>query len=467
MNSVPLYQSTRTNDSARFSSILMQGLAPDGGLYVPQFWPSASALCENESPSFAALSAGFLSLFIGDEIPRPDLERMTHAVYQTPNFAHPDIVPLKKLDENFYLLELFHGPTFAFKDVALQILGQLFDYFLEKSGQTITILGATSGDTGSAAIEACRGRKNIKVCILHPHNRTSDLQRRQMTSVLDHNIRNIAIQGSFDECQNLVKDCFEDPIFRQQKNLSAINSINWARIIAQSVYYLSSFLALKRPCSFAVPTGNFGNVYAAHVARRCGVPMGDLIIGSNRNDILTRFFATGSLKTNAVEPSLSPSMDIQISSNFERYMFELLGQNTKNLHEFMQNFKSTGQAHVSPDQLHQARKQFKSDRLSDPETLEIMRTLYDQYGEIIDPHTAVGIGAYWKQKDHIETDNPVVCLACAHAGKFPDAVKKALGDRVSEADFIPEALQTLKDKPERFDILEANSKTLKDALRDF
>jgi len=317
------YISTRGGGAARpFLEILLEGLAPDGGLYVPESFPTLDFKALNGA-SYIDVAEAVIAPFI--DFPREDLRKILQETYADTVFDSPQVAPLKKLEDGLYIMDLFHGPTLAFKDVALQLLGRLFDYTLEKSGKRVTILGATSGDTGSAAIEACQGKKNIEVFILHPYNRTSEIQRRQMTSVMADNIHNIAVQGNFDDCQGIVKQAFCDKEIHERLNLSAINSINWARIIGQTVYYVHACLKLQEEGienpSFAVPTGNFGNIYAAYVAKRMGAPIGRLVIGSNRNDILTRFFETGAMSREETIPSLSPSMDIQVSSNFERFLF--------------------------------------------------------------------------------------------------------------------------------------------------
>ncbi len=443
------YISTRGfNEPKTFTDVLMEGLAPDGGLYVPESFPTLDFKALNGA-SYIDVAEAVIAPFI--DFPREDLRKILQETYADTVFDSPQVAPLKKLEDGLYIMELFHGPTLAFKDVALQLLGRLFDYTLEKSGKRVTILGATSGDTGSAAIEACQGKKNIEVFILHPHNRTSEIQRRQMTSVMADNIHNIAVQGNFDDCQGIVKQAFGDKEIHERLNLSAINSINWARIIGQTVYYVHACLKLQEEGienpSFAVPTGNFGNIYAAYVAKRMGAPIGRLVIGSNRNDILTRFFETGAMSREETIPSLSPSMDIQVSSNFERFLFEVTGRNGGAIKSMMEDFKEKGSFTLPDDQLEAARSQFMSFRCPDGETIETIAEIYKTYGEIIDPHTAVGVNAALKSKVR-----PMVALACAHAAKFPDAVEKATG----QYPHLPERLADLKEREERMEIL-ANS----------
>ncbi len=443
------YISTRgAKDTKKFTDILLEGLAPDGGLYVPESWPTLD-FKGLKGKSYIEVAEEVIAPFI--DFPREDLRKILNETYSTAIFNDADIAPLKRLEDNLYVMELFHGPTLAFKDVALQLLGRLFDYTLEKSGERLTIVGATSGDTGSAAIEACKGRKNISVFILHPHNRTSDIQRRQMTSVIADNIHNIALRGNFDDCQGIVKQAFGDAQMRRDLNLSAINSINWARIIAQTVYYVYACLKLQEKGienpSFAVPTGNFGNIYAAYVAKRMGVPIGKLVIGSNRNDILTRFFETGSMTRAETEASLSPSMDIQVSSNFERFLFEVMGRDGAALAGLMDQFKNSGSFTLPAPLFEQAKTQFMSYRCSDGETLETIAEIFKTYDMVIDPHTAVGMNAAVKSGVR-----PVVSLACAHPAKFPDSVEKAMGKYPQ----LPDSLADLAEREERFTVMDNN-----------
>jgi threonine synthase len=328
-----------------FDEVLLAGLAEDGGLYVPETWPqlTADGLRDLRGLSYAETAVHVMTPFLGGRIDAATFEGLVRDAYA--QFDHPAVAPLRQLDANLWLLELFHGPTLAFKDAALQLLGRLFDHVLTRRGERVTIVGATSGDTGSAAIEACRDREAIEIFILHPHGRVSDVQRRQMTTVMSPNVHNIAVEGSFDDCQDLVKAMFADRRFRDELRLSAVNSINWARIMAQIVYYVQAAVALgapDRPVAFAVPTGNFGNVYAGYAARQMGLPIAELVIGSNRNDILTRFMETGVMEMRDVETSLSPSMDIQVSSNFERLLFDVCEREGRAVLDTMIDFRRTG-----------------------------------------------------------------------------------------------------------------------------
>ncbi len=442
------YVSTRgTAAPLSFDDALLAGLASDGGLYVPESWPRLETDRLRGLP-YTALAEAVLRPFVGDGTTAAALPRLLAQAYA--GFSHPAVAPLREIDDGLWLMELFHGPTLAFKDVALQLLGRMFDAVLTARGERVTIIGATSGDTGSAAIEACRDRKAIDIFILHPHGRTSEVQRRQMTTVDAPNVHNIAVEGSFDDCQDLVKAMFADDRFRTELRLSAVNSINWARVAAQIVYYVRAGVALGsagRPVSFAVPTGNFGNVLAAYAAAQMGLPVGRLIVGSNANDILTRFLATGRMEIAEVCPTLSPSMDIQVSSNFERLMFDALDRNGAEVAAMMRSFRSTG-AFVMPDAaFDRIRGLFVGARFDDDETLAEMRSLYRRTGILIDPHSAVGLAAAraWRGR----TDGPIIVAGTAHPAKFPDAVERATGVRPA----LPAHLADLYDRPERLAVL--------------
>ena len=439
------YISTRGGGAPQsFEHVLLTGLAPDGGLYVPAKWPQIDT-ATLKGKSYTDIAETVMYPFVEGCIPRDDFRAMINDVYG--NFRHEDVVPLHKIKDNLYALELFHGPTIAFKDVALQLLGRLFDYVLTKRDERVTIVGATSGDTGSAAIEGCRHSDRTQIFILYPHGRVSDVQRRQMTTVTAENVHNIALEGTFDDCQNHVKAMFNDTAFRDDINLSAVNSINWARIMAQIVYYFTSTITLGEAASFVVPTGNFGNVFAAYCAQQMGLPIRTLAISTNRNDILTRFFETGVMEQKGVEASLSPSMDIQISSNFERYLFDLLDRDSEKLTALMQKFKATGRFEISAGLLQKAQAQFTAFRSNDEETLATIRAVHAATGYTLDPHTAVGVkGA---QQLAAQDEAPVVALACAHPAKFPDAVTKATDEHPA----LPDHLSELYNREERFDVL--------------
>lgn len=447
------YVSTRgPGDPKSFLDVTMAGLAPDGGLYVPDIWPEIDrAMLEHLAGAPYTLVAGtVMSPFIGNAITASTLQQLLVDTYDGGAFNHTAIAPLTQIGPSAWILELFHGPTLSFKDYALQFIGRLFDHILEQKKEKLTIIGATSGDTGSAAIEACKGCKNINTFILHPKDRTSEVQRRQMTTVNAPNIRNIAIEGNFDDCQALVKAMLLDQKLSQDLHLSAVNSINWARIMAQSVYYFAASLALgspNRPVSFTVPTGNFGNVYSAFVARRMGLPIQKLTIATNRNDILTRFFETGEMKPDKVMPSISPSMDIQVSSNFERYLFDLLRREPGAVNTLMNEFRAHKAFSIPQEKLKEANQEFSADRCSDPETIAMMRECYEATGVLIDPHTAVGLHAAMRTQE--DPTIPSVILACAHPAKFPDAVEQATGIRPQ----LPPNLVGLMDKQEYFTVL--------------
>jgi threonine synthase len=445
------YLSTRGEAPALdFDGVLLAGLARDGGLYVPEVWPALSldAARTRAARGYASLASHVMAPFVEGSIVAPRFDGLVEKAYAS--FRGDDPAPLKELGDNVYLLELFHGPTLAFKDYALQVVGYLFDAVLAARGERVTIVAATSGDTGSAAIEACRGRARVDIFVLHPKGRVSDVQRRQMTTVHEPNVHNIAIEGTFDDCQNLVKAMFADEGFRDEFRLSAVNSINWARVMAQSVYYMWAALKLeekRESPAFAVPTGNFGNVYAGYVARCMGLPVSQFIVASNRNDILTRFFESGCMEVRPVEPSLSPAMDIQVSSNFERLLFELSARHGEVVRQRMSEFRERGRMALSMAQMIAVRSLFSGHRVDDAGTLEAIRAEYCKSGTLLDPHTAIGVAAARaKRRDH---EMPVVALATAHPAKFPDAVEKATGRRPA----LPDFLADLFDREERFTTL--------------
>ena len=445
-----------------FEAVLLAGLAADGGLYVPSTWPefSAADLRALRGRSYVDVALEVVGRFVGDTLDRPTLAGLIDDAYA--GFDHRAVAPLVQLDRNTWLMELFHGPTLAFKDYALQLVGRLFDHFLARRGRRVTIVGATSGDTGSAAIEACRDRSAVTVFILHPKGRVSEVQRRQMTTVLSENVYNIAVEGSFDDCQDLVKAMFNDAAFRSEMSLSAVNSINWARIAAQITYYVAAAVALGAPdraIAFSVPTGNFGNVYAAYAARQMGVPIERLIVGANSNDILDRFFRTGEMRKASVTPTLCPAMDIQISSNFERLLFDLEGRDGTAVAEQMDRFRRDGTFAVSERQLAAARAVFTSERLDDGGIRGQIAGTYEGTGMIVDPHTAVGLHA--ARTVGAELTVPLVSLACAHPAKFPEAVEAAIGRRPA----VPPRLDDLFDREERVVTLPADLRAIQEHIR--
>ncbi len=466
------YISTRQNSNKLgFQNILLQGLASDGGLYVPEFLPKFSPLEMKKMAelNYSDLAYKIIHPFIGGEISDIDLKKIITKSYQ--NFSHIATAPIKQINHNQYLLELFHGPTLAFKDFALQLLGNLLDHFLKKSNQEIIIVGATSGDTGSAAIMGCKDCINTKIFILHPYQKVSEVQRKQMTTILDNNVYNIAVKGNFDDCQAFVKQMFmlqsSGQDFLNGKKIVAINSINWARIMAQIVYYFYSAVRLGAtddyPVSFSVPTGNFGDIYAGYLAKKMGLPIRKLIVATNSNDILTRFIKNNDYSRKLLLETLSPSMNIQISSNFERLLFNVYKNsgNSKELPILMKNFEYSGVLKVEPQILENIRKDFDSYSLNDEKTCQLIKQIYLETGEIIDPHTVIGIGA---AREYIESKSyqqePIIILATAHPAKFPEAIKKS----GLEAANLPQFLSNLMAKEEKMVILENNLNDIKNFI---
>ncbi len=450
-----------------FADTLLRGLAPDGGLYLPATFPAlpelrASGARATGGPgSYAELASTVMAPFVEGSVDLDAFGEMVDDAYAT--FSHPDVCPLVELEPDHYLLELFHGPTLAFKDVALQLVGRLFDYELRRRGERVTIVGATSGDTGSAAMEAVRGSDLVDIVILFPKGRTSEVQRRQMTTMDAANVHAVAVDGTFDDCQDLVKSMFADEEFRVRTGLSAVNSINWARVMAQIVYYVWAAQQLDQNRSgqsvpaptFCVPTGNFGNVFAGHVARRMGLPVDRFLVASNTNDILTRLIATGEMTAEDVVPTLSPSMDIQISSNLERLLFELVDGNGAVTAELLARFRTQGYASLTPAQHERLRAEFAGAQFDDDATLAVMASVFESTGLQIDPHTAVGVGAARRLRRGDET---VVTLATAHPAKFPDAVERATGVRPA----LPPHLADLLDREERVTELPSDLATIED-----
>ena len=432
-----------------FEDVMLAGLARDGGLYVPETWPQLDVARINGQP-YAEAAFQVMQPFVGGDVPDAEFRQILKDAYAT--FTHPAVCPLVQIGVNEWVLELFHGPTLAFKDVAMQVLGRLMDCTLMKRGTRATVIGATSGDTGSAAIEAFKGRDAIDIFILHPHGRTSEVQRKQMTTASEANVHNIAIEGTFDDCQALVKALFNDHAYRDRLNLAGVNSINWARIMAQVTYYFTAAAALgangQRKVSFSVPTGNFGDVFAGYVAQRMGAPIDELTMGTNSNDILARALIGGIYEPKTTIPTQSPSMDIQVSSNFERLMFEVAGRNSERVRSWMADLATKGKfqfptAHFRRDPrfafLH-------AETATELETTETIKSVYERTGGyMVDPHTAVGIAA-----THSYTEGrPQTYLATAHPAKFPDAVFRAIGRRPD----IPERLAKMLDAKERFTVL--------------
>ena len=448
------YISTRGDASTLdFASVLLEGLALDGGLYVPAEWPELTTadLRSFNGLGYAEIATRVIAPFVGGTIPDDDLERLVHEAYGT--FRHDEVVPLSDLAPGEHVAELFWGPTLSFKDIALSLIGRLFEYELDRRGATVTVVGATSGDTGSAAIEACRDRAGVELVMLHPEGRISEIQRLQMTTVDSANIHNVAIDGTFDDCQDLVKAMFADRQFRDEMRLSAVNSINWARVAAQIVYYVTSSVRLggpDQPVSFSVPTGNFGNAFASHIARKMGVPIDQLIIATNSNDILARTFESGVMAMSEVEPTISPAMDIQVSSNFERLLFEFGGCDGRSLGEEMREFRASGSLTLSDGALGLLREHFDADRAVGDEVRQTMAEVHERHGMLIDPHTAVAVAVGRRQRRRV--DVPLVVLATAHPAKFGDAVFDATGVQPG----LPDDLKDLSQRPEQCVMLPNN-----------
>ena len=448
------YFSTRNKSlSFSFRDIFLRGLAPDGGLFLPS---EIRKYSENELKNLSKLTYEELATeiiynFCKDDIERKDLRVIIAKAYTT--FKSKEVVELKKVG-NFNILELYHGPTLAFKDIAMQVIGNMYDYLKVSEDKVVNILVATSGDTGSAAISALNDRKNINVFVLHPHKRISNIQRKIMTTIGSNNIFNIAVEGSFDDCQKLVKDMFNDNQFRKKINMSGVNSINWARIICQIVYYFySAFKINKQKISFSVPTGNFGDIYAGYVAKKMGLQIDKLIVATNENDILQRVINSGEYKPGKVKPSLSPSMDIQVSSNFERLLFDIVGQDDKKVVSLMNDLTTKGFFKLSQETVKIIKKDFCAEKINDHETLSIIKNLDLDSKFIIDPHTATALGAAKK----ISNLSEVVALGTAHPYKFLETIKKATGKEIN----APSRLSNFMEMDERFDIIENDISKIK------
>ena len=428
-----------------FADALLAGLADDGGLYVPAEWPMLPPTAELDAAgSYAETARRIVAPFVGDEIDADDLGRMCREAYAT--FRHPAVVPLVQLDDRQWLAELFHGPTLAFKDIALQLVGRLFDHVLELRGEHVTIVGATSGDTGSAAIEAVHGCRHVDVVILYPLGGPSEVQRRQMTTVDAPNVRAVAVEGTFDDCQDLVKAMFNDAPFRQRMRLAAVNSINWARVMAQVVYYVTTARALSGPVTACVPTGNFGNLFAGWVARRMGAPIADFVLATNANDILARFVNDGDMSIAGVVPTLSPSMDIQVSSNFERMLWVMNDGNGPRTGEQLLRFRETGRLDVDQETRDRwISGAFRAAAATDAEVVDEIRRVHATTGMLVDPHTATGTLAARR----CAGDHPVITMATAHPAKFPEAVERAVGVRPA----LPAHLADLYERTERTEVV--------------
>ncbi len=433
-----------------FEDVVLTGLASDGGLYVPETIPhfSPEEIATWRGLPYRDLAFKVMSPFVEGALTDAELKDIINRSYDT--FRHDAIAPLVQTGHNEWILELFQGPTLAFKDFALQFLGNLLDHILEKRQQKVVIMGATSGDTGSAAIEGCRKCKNVDIFILHPNKRVSDVQRRQMTTVLEDNVFNIALEGNFDDCQNMVKASFSDQSFLPEgRQLVAVNSINWARIMAQIVYYFYAGLALgspSRPVSFSVPTGNFGDIFAGYLAGRMGLPIDQLVVATNQNDILHRCISANDHSKQPLQHSLSPSMDIMVSSNFERMLFDLYDRDGQAINQLMEDFKS-GTMTLNDDVMARMRALFSSYRLGDDEVLDVIADTFDKTEYLLDPHTAIGVQAARKTRRNYNV--PMICLATAHPAKFPEAIQKA----GCQDPALPHHMQDLFERKERYEVL--------------
>ena len=441
------YVSTRdTSKTFEFKDVFIKGLADDGGLFIPE---ELTKYTENEVKDFKKLSYSELAKkivhpFIGNFMSQAELSKIIDKSYST--FRRDNVVDFIKLGDRT-VLELFHGPTLAFKDIAMQLLGNFYEYYLNNENQKINIVVATSGDTGAAAIDAIKGKKNVNIFVLHPDNRVSPVQRKLMTTGKDENVFNIAIKGNFDDCQNLVKSMFADKKFSNDIKMSGVNSINWARIIAQSVYYFYSYLSVEdanEPTNFSVPTGNFGDVYAGYLAKKMGLPIDKLIVATNQNDILHRAISKGSYEAEKVSETISPSMDIQIASNFERLIFDLNNGDDQQTSLDMKNIKEKGQYLINDDKLNKISENFLSARMSEDETLEVIKNVYEKFAVVLDPHTAIGYGAF--DKHNLKGNN--IVLATAHPCKFPGAIQSAINVKAE----LPNELTFILDQKENYDI---------------
>lgn len=444
-----------------FNDVLLAALARDGGLYVPQTWPTfdKTTIADMAGKPYAEVAKTVLWPFVKDDIAKSDFDKMVEDAYAT--FRHEAVAPLVQVAPNHFILELFHGPTMAFKDVAMQLLGRLMNHVLKERGENATIIGATSGDTGGAAIEAFKGKDNTNVFILFPNGRVSDVQRMQMTTVKDKGVHALAVEGNFDDCQALVKALFNDHSFRDEVQLSGVNSINWARIMAQVVYYFTAAVALGGPdkkVSFTVPTGNFGDIFAAFVAKRMGLPIEQLVIATNSNDILTRCMETMRYEITGVSPTTSPSMDIQVSSNFERLLFEAHDRDGEAVTRLMDGLKQSGSFSINLDAFEKIKAEFVAGRSNAQETKDIIKTTLEKSGYLLDPHTAVGLKV---AKEFAKAGTPMVTLSTAHPAKFPDAVKDACGIHPQ----LPSWQGNLMEREEHFTVIANDEDALKAHIR--
>ena len=455
------YISTRNSSKTfNFKEVFIKGLADDGGLFIPK---SLNKFSEAEIDSFKKLSyqdlaKNIIFSFIGDFMSENDLSRIIDKSYSV--FREKNVVKLIKVGDRS-VLELFHGPTLAFKDVAMQLLGNFYEYYLNNENEKINIVVATSGDTGAAAIDAIKGKKNVNIFVLHPHNRVSSVQRKLMTTGKEQNVINIAINGNFDDCQNLVKSMFADKIFSNEIRMSGVNSINWARIIAQSVYYFYSYFLVEdkdRPLNFSVPTGNFGDVYAGYLAKKMGLPINKLVVATNQNDILHRAISKGSYEVEKVTETISPSMDIQIASNFERLIYDLNDCDDAKTINAMKDIREKGKYIIDQERLNKINTDFLSSKMSEEEVLETIKKVHEKFDIVLDPHSAIGYGAF----DKVNLSGNNIVLATAHPCKFPDAIKNAINLKAE----LPKELMYILSKKENFDIIDNNIDKVKQHIKE-
>jgi len=455
------YVSTRNSTNIfKFKDVFIKGLADDGGLFIPK---SLNKFSEAEIDSFKKLSyqdlaKNIIFSFIGDFMSENDLSRIIDKSYSV--FREKNVVKLIKVGDRS-VLELFHGPTLAFKDVAMQLLGNFYEYYLNNENEKINIVVATSGDTGAAAIDAIKGKKNVNIFVLHPHNRVSSVQRKLMTTGKEQNVINIAINGNFDDCQNLVKSMFADKIFSNEIRMSGVNSINWARIIAQSVYYFYSYFLIEdkdEPINFSVPTGNFGDVYAGYLAKKMGLPINKLVVATNQNDILHRAISKGSYEVEKVTETISPSMDIQIASNFERLIYDLNDCDDAQTINAMNDIREKGKYTIDQERLNKINTDFLSSKMSEEEVLETIKKVYDKFDIVLDPHSAIGYGAF----DKVNLSGNNIVLATAHPCKFPDAIKNAINLKAE----LPKELMYILNEKENFDIIDNNIDKVKQHIKE-
>jgi len=460
-----LHVSTRGEAPALgFADALLTGLARDGGLYLPEAWPALTAetIRGFAGQPYAEVAKAVLGPLVDGDIPEAAFGGMIDEAYAS--FRHAAVCPLTQIGDNLFVLELFHGPTLAFKDVAMQLLGRLMDHVLKSRGARATIVGATSGDTGSAAVEAFKGLDQVDIFILYPHGRVSDVQRRQMTTVASPNVHALAVEGTFDDCQTMVKGMFNHARFRDELQLSGVNSINWARVAAQAVYYFTAAVALGspyRPVSFSVPTGNFGDILAAYVAKRMGLPIDRLMIGTNANDILARTLASGTYEMKGVEPTTSPSMDIQISSNFERLLFEVYGRDGGAVRRLMASLNQSRAFTIDAEPLARIRNEFTATAVNEDNVIAEMAETYRSTGYVLDPHSAVGTRA-GRALLKEDPQTPVIALSTAHPAKFPDAVERATGIRPA----LPPHMADLMERKESFTILPNDQAAVERFIRE-